>query len=73
MATFRKQDGQKILRYLKKNPTLATSSAALAISTANLVTNTGRRKEAEEQNKKQLKAMNKLTDSLSKVSASFNI
>lgn len=72
MATFRKQGGQKILRYLKKNPTLVTSSAALAIGTANLATNTSRRKEAEEQNKKQVKAMNKLADSLSKVSASFD-
>lgn len=72
MATFREQGGQKILRYLKKNPTLATSSAALLISTANLATNTGRRREAEEQNKKQIKSMNKLADSLSKVSASFD-
>lgn len=72
MAKFRGQDGTKFLRYLKKNPTLATSTAALAISTANLATNTGRRKEAEEQNRKQVKAMNKLADSLSKVSASFD-
>lgn len=58
----------KELKYIKKN---AIPLTALGISSANYITNRGRRSEAEEQNKKQIKAMNKLTDSLSKVSASF--
>lgn len=59
----------KELKYIKKN---AIPLAALGISTANYITNRSRRSEAEEQNKKQVKAMNKLADSLSKVSASFD-
>ena len=58
----------KELKYIKKN---AIPLTALGISSANYITNRGRRSEAEEQNKKQIKAMNKLADSLSKVSASF--
>lgn len=58
----------KELKYIKKN---AIPLTALGISSANYITNRGRRSEAEEQNKKQIKAMNKLSDSLSKVSASF--
>lgn len=69
MAKFKIKDG---VEYIKKNPTLATSLAALGVSSANYATNRGRRTEAEEQNKKQVKAMNKLADSLSKVSASFD-
>ena len=63
MARFKK------VEYIKKN---AIPLAALGISTANFTTNKSRRSEAEEQNKKQIKAMNKLADSLSKVSASFD-
>lgn len=59
----------KELKYIKKN---AIPLTALGISSANYITNRGRRSEAEEQNKKQIKAMNKLADSLSKVSASFD-
>lgn len=59
----------KELEYIKKN---AIPLAALGISSANYITNRSRRSEAEEQNKKQVKAMNKLADSLSKVSASFD-
>ena len=59
----------KELKYIKKN---AIPLAALGISTANYITNRSRRSEAEEQNKKQIKAMNKLAESLSKVSASFD-
>ena len=58
----------KELKYIKKN---AIPLTALGISSANYITNRGRRSEAEEQNKKQIKAMNKLSDSLSKVYASF--
>ena len=58
----------KELKYIKKN---AIPLTALGISSANYITNRSRRSEAEEQNKKQIKAMNKLADSLSKVSASF--
>ena len=59
----------KELKYIKKN---AIPLAALGISSANYITNRSRRSEAEEQNKKQVKAMNKLAESLSKVSASFD-
>lgn len=69
MAKFKIKDG---VEYIKKNPTLATSLATLGVSSANYATNRSRRAEAEEQNKKQVKAMNKLADSLSKVSASFD-
>lgn len=63
---------KKIVNYLKKNPTLPISMTTLGISAANFATNKSRRKEAEEQNKEQIKAMNKLANSLSKVSASFD-
>lgn len=70
MAKFK--EGKEIFRYISKHPTLPISATALGVSLANLSTNAERRKDAEEQNKKQVKAMNKLADSLSKVSASFD-
>ena len=63
MAKFKK------IEYIKKN---AIPLTALGISSANYITNRSRRSEANEQNKKQVKAMNNLAESLSKVSASFD-
>jgi hypothetical protein len=59
-------------KYVQKHPTLPISATALGISVANLSTNAERRKDAEKQNKKQIEAMNKLSESMSKVSASFD-
>lgn len=70
MANFKK--GKDMLEYLKKHPTLPVSLAALGIGVGNLSTNVSRRKEAEKQHKEQVKAMNNLSGSLSKVSASFD-
>lgn len=72
MAANFKKAGKSTLEYLKKHPTLPVSVAALGIGVGNLTTNVSRRKEAEEQNKKQIKAMENLSNSLSKVSASFD-
>lgn len=70
MAKFK--EGKEILRYVSKHPTLPISATALGVSLANLSTNAERRKDAEKQNKEQIKAMNKLSESMSKVSASFD-
>ena len=66
MAKFKLKDSAN---YIKKN---AIPLTALGISSANFITNRSRRSEANEQNKKQVKAMNNLAESLSKVSASFD-
>jgi hypothetical protein len=69
-ARFKK--GNEFLRWVKKNPTVPLSAATLGVSLANLSTNAERRRDAEKQNREQIKAMNKLSDSMSKVSASFD-
>ena len=66
MAKFNLKDSAN---YIKKN---AIPLTALGISSANYITNRSRRSEANEQNRKQVKAMNNLAESLSKVSASFD-
>jgi hypothetical protein len=66
MAKFKLKDSAN---YIKKN---AIPLTALEISSANYITNRSRRSEANEQNRKQVKAMNNLAESLSKVSASFD-
>jgi hypothetical protein len=66
------KQGKVFFDYIEKHPTLPISSMALGVSLANLSTNSERRKDAEKQNKEQIKAMNKLSDSMSKVSASFD-
>jgi hypothetical protein len=66
MAKFKLKDSAN---YIKKN---AIPLTALGISSANFITNRSRRSEANEQNKRQVKAMNNLAESLSKVSASFD-
>lgn len=69
MAKFK---GKEFLDYLEKHPTLPISAAALGIGIGNLQTNKQRKRDAEKQNKEQIKAMKDLSESLSKVSASFD-
>lgn len=64
--------GKDFLTWVKKNPTVPLSTATLGVSLANLSTNSERRKDAEKQNKEQIKAMNKLSESMSRVSSSFD-
>ena len=69
MAKFK---GKEFLDYLTKHPTLPISATALGISIGNLASNIKRREEAEKQNKKQVDAMNRLSESMSKVSISLD-
>ena len=69
MAKFK---GKEFLDYLAKHPTLPISATALGISIGNLTSNIKRREEAEKQNKKQVDAMNRLSESMSKVSISLD-
>lgn len=71
MVKFKK-GAEKALEYFEKHPTLPISAAALGISIGNLHTNKERRAEAEKQSKAQIKAMNELASSMSRVSASFD-
>lgn len=50
--------------WVKKNPALALSGTGVAISGTNLAVNSGRRTESREYQKKQLEAMDRLTNSI---------
>ena len=50
--------------WVKKNPNLALSGTGVAISGTNLAINSSRRTESKEYQKKQLEAMDRLTNSI---------
>ena len=51
-------------RWMRENPGLALSGASVAIGGTNLATNTLRRSESKDYQKKQLQAMNRLTNAI---------
>lgn len=57
--------------YISKHPTLPLVGASLAVGTGNLATNVKRRDEGREYQERQLRAMEKLTNSLGKVDKSL--
>ena len=57
--------------YISKHPTLPLVGASLAVATGNLTTNVKKRDEGREYQERQLKAMEKLTNSLGKVDKSL--
>lgn len=54
----------KFKQWVQKNPGLALSGAGVSISAANLATNVSRRSETNKLQRQQLKAMNRLTESI---------
>lgn len=57
--------------YISKHPTLPVAGASLAVATGNLATNVKRHDKDREYQERQLKAMEKLTNSLGKVDKSL--
>lgn len=74
MAVFRQKNFGKgdLIGYLKKHPTLPIGTAALAVSTANLSTNTKRQREARDLSEKQLKLLEKQTEAISANTKAIN-
>lgn len=57
----------KSVEYIKKHPTLPLVAGSFTVGTANLATNVSRHNRDREYQDKQLKAMNNLTKSLTKL------
>ncbi len=70
-AKVAKETFKKGVDFVEKHP-IAVSSATLAVSTANLVTNRSRHDKDREYQERQLKAMDKLTNQLGRTASSMN-